>query len=166
LITFITNSKNKLGSKNLKDRLEEVMEITTELKILVGYFYFSGINELYETLRKLYKENKLSQEHIKILVGMFDNKDKNIESKDRFIRDLICSIQRHLIYSAETVFNRIQQGSNEYDIIDMIDIKEKQIEFFIELLKKKIVVIKKTVQDNHSKLYLFKTNKTSAPIFL
>jgi HKD family nuclease len=166
LITFITNSKNKLGSENLKDRLQEVIEISTELKILVGYFYFSGINELYETLRKLYKENKLSQEHIKILVGMFDDKDKNIENKDRFIRDLICSIQRHLIYSAETVFNKIQQGSNEDDIINMIAIKEKQIKFFIELLEKKIVVIKKTEQNNHSKLYLFKTREILTPYLL
>jgi len=169
LITFITNSKDKLGSKNLKDRLQEVIEISTELKILVGFLHFSGINELYEILRKLYEENKLSQGQIKILVGLFynigksNNKDTDIE-KD-LIRELICSIRESLIYSAETVFDRSQYILDENDIFDMIAIKEKQIKIFIELLKKKIVIIKKTRQKNHSKLYLFKTNETSVPHF-
>jgi hypothetical protein len=171
LITFITNSKNKIGSKNLKDRLQEIIEISTEVKILVGFFHLSGINELYETLRKLHEEDKLSQEHIKILVGLY-NKDKNIRSEDKFIKDLICSIKQDLIYSAKAVFNKSRKDSNKEDdinmddILNMIDIKEKQIKFFIELLKKKIVVIKKTRQKNHSKLYLFKTREILTPYLL
>jgi hypothetical protein len=36
----------------------------------VGFFYFSGVQALYETLKELEKEGKLKEEHIKVLVGL------------------------------------------------------------------------------------------------
>jgi uncharacterized protein YjgD (DUF1641 family) len=57
---FITNT----GSKNLKKRLIELIQKSDELKFLVGFFYFSGIRELYEGL----KDN--SNVRIKALVGL------------------------------------------------------------------------------------------------
>jgi hypothetical protein len=48
---FITNS----GNKSLQSRLKELVGISKELKFLVGFFYFSGIKELYETLKELYE---------------------------------------------------------------------------------------------------------------
>ncbi|GAB6183313.1 phospholipase D-like domain-containing protein [Thermodesulfovibrio hydrogeniphilus] len=44
---FITNS----GYKNLKKRLIDLIQKSEELKFLVGFFYFSGIRELYEGLK-------------------------------------------------------------------------------------------------------------------
>ena len=69
MITLITNN----GDNNLKSRLQELLRISEEVKILVGYLYFSGIKELNEILKKLYDEGKLSQGHIKILVGLYNN---------------------------------------------------------------------------------------------
>ncbi len=63
---FITNSK----SKTLKKRLTELIRNSEELKFLVGFFYFSGIRELYESLKE--KEDIF----IKVLVGL--NVDKNV----------------------------------------------------------------------------------------
>ncbi|MCS7091846.1 MAG: methyltransferase domain-containing protein, partial [Patescibacteria group bacterium] len=40
-----------------------------------GFFYFSGIQEIYKELKKLYDEGKLKEEHLKILVGL--DIDKN-----------------------------------------------------------------------------------------
>jgi len=90
LSTFITNH----GNKDLKRRLQELIEISRELKFLVGFFYFSGIKEFYETLKELYNKGKLSQEHIKILVGL--NVDKGnyglyeaaikLKSKDEYFQ--------------------------------------------------------------------------------
>lgn len=150
--TFITNHENK----DLKSRLKELIEISGELKFLVGFFYFSGIKEFYETLIKLYEEGKLLQEHIKILVGLnvdkgnyglyevsTEFKDKN---KDKYIQALINSVK--------TAFT-----SSELDTEEIY----QQVEFFIKLLEEKIIVIKKTKEPNHSKLYLFKTNEKSAP---
>ena len=44
---FITNSK----ARTLKKRLDELIQHSKELKFLVGYFYFSGWRELYESLK-------------------------------------------------------------------------------------------------------------------
>ena len=56
---FITNSK----SRTLKKRLDELIHHSQELKFLVGFFYFSGWRELYESLKS---QNDLT---IKLLVG-------------------------------------------------------------------------------------------------
>ena len=58
--SFITNS----DSKNLKKRLIELIQKSEELKFLVGFFYFSGIRELYKGL----KDNP--DQKIKVLVGL------------------------------------------------------------------------------------------------
>src|SRR3989338_10380791 len=63
---FITNSQ----ARTLKKRLEELITKSKELKFLVGFFYFSGIRELYESI----KAKKDIQ--IKALVGL--NVDKSI----------------------------------------------------------------------------------------
>jgi len=150
LSTFITNH----GNKDLKRRLQELIEISRELKFLVGFFYFSGIKEFYETLKKLYDERKLSQEHIKILVGL--NVDKgnyglyevatNLKSKNEYFQALINSVK--------TAFT-----SQELDNQDIYE----QAKFFVKLLEEKIIVIRKTREPNHSKLYLFKTEERTAP---
>ena len=44
---FITNS----GTENLEKRLRELIKESKELKFLVGFFYFSGIRELYESIK-------------------------------------------------------------------------------------------------------------------
>ena len=45
--TFINNTENKI----LKDRISQLIGISKELKFLVGFFYFSGIRELYESIK-------------------------------------------------------------------------------------------------------------------
>src|SRR3989344_108189 len=47
MTNFITNEKGK----DLKKRLVELIENSKELKFLVGFFYFSGIAELYESIK-------------------------------------------------------------------------------------------------------------------
>ena len=44
---FITNE----AGKSLNERLIELIESSDELKFLVGFFYFSGLTELYEGLK-------------------------------------------------------------------------------------------------------------------
>lgn len=47
--TFITNR----DEKSLKERLKTLISKSEELKFLVGFFYFSGLNKLFETLKSL-----------------------------------------------------------------------------------------------------------------
>src|SRR4030043_161337 len=57
---FITNEK----TKTLKKRLSELIEHSEELKFLVGFFYFSGWGEIYESLKDR------DDLEIKVLVGL------------------------------------------------------------------------------------------------
>jgi len=57
---FITNSKEG----DLRKRLIELIQRSDELKFLVGFFYFSGIRELYKGLKEK------PDQKIKVLVGL------------------------------------------------------------------------------------------------
>ncbi len=143
--TFITNS----SEKSLKKRLKDLISQSEELKFLVGFFYFSGIKELYETLKKLYEDGKLKEEHIKILVGL--NVDKGNFGIYETARKLKIFNQNRLkedfFYSLKTAFT-----SEELDKKEVYE----QVEFFLKLLQEKKLVIRKTKEPNHAKLYLFK----------
>ena len=56
---FITNKEKKLG-----ERLGELIGLSRELRVLVGFFYFSGIKALHEALTA----NKAIK--LRILVGL------------------------------------------------------------------------------------------------
>lgn len=146
--TFITNSKEKV----LKKRIQDIISKSEELKFLVGFFYFSGIKELYETLKTLYHENKLRTEHVKILVGLEVDKDaygiyevaktRKSLNDNQLIQDFLESLKTAL--TSEELDNE-----KAYE----------QIDFFISLLEEKKLVIRKTRKPNHAKLYLFKMNE-------
>jgi len=139
---FITNSPEK----TLEERLKILIKYSKELKFLVGFFYFSGVRTLYEALKELEKEGRLKEEHIKILVGLSVDKgvyglyelahgnEGDEEIKNRFLQSL------------ERVFT-----SEEFDKKEIYE----QVEFFLKLLKEEKLVIRKTREPNHAKLYLF-----------
>jgi len=139
---FITNSK----TTNLKNRLLELIEKSKELKFLVGFFYFSGMKELYDGLKKN------PEVDFKVLVGM--NVDKTVrglveyEESDKYMSD------------EEKTYNFIDDikksiNTDEFDTQDFYD----QVEFFIELIRKNKLQIRKTFDPNHSKLYIFKLSQ-------
>ena len=151
LKNFITNSGT---SKTLGERINELISRSEELKFLVGFFYFSGIGEFYDTLKKLYDEGKLKEEHIKVLVGLYVDKgnyglyevSKKVLNKNEYVEELINSIK--LAFTSE-----------ELDTEEIYN----QAEFFIKLLEERKLVIRKTREPNHSKLYLFKIDEISTP---
>jgi len=81
---FITNSQEKM----LEERLKTLIKCSTELKFLVGFFYFSAIRPLYEKLKEIdtqkvdqilsltqspdYEINKEKQEKVKELEKEID----------------------------------------------------------------------------------------------
>jgi ERCC4-related helicase len=139
MANFITNS----GVGNLKDRISQLISKSEELKFLVGFFYFSGIKELYEGL----KNNPSAK--LKILVGL--NVDKItyglIELADR---DSNISDQEKL----DIFFKSLETSINSHDF----DTREfyEQVKFFIDLIKEDRLIIRKTYKPNHAKLYIFK----------
>lgn len=145
---FITNE----GLKIFEERLKILIKNSKELKFLVGFFYFSGINKLYETLKEMYKNNELETEHIKILVGLYVDADNygiyEVARKKPYLQENSKEIIIQTFFeSVKKAFN-----SNEMDNKDFYE----QVDFFIKLLEEEKLVIKKTREPNHAKLYLFK----------
>ncbi len=136
---FITNS----GTAHLKKRLMELIQKSDELKFLVGFFYFSGIRELYEGLKK----NPNTK--INVLVGLSvdktnkgilelaepDNQLPDDERIDKFLQSVKKSI-----------------NTEEFDTKEFYE----QVKFFISLIKEDKLRIRKTYNPNHAKIYIFK----------
>lgn len=136
---FITNQ----DTKKLKGRIFELIKTSQELKFLVGFFYFSGISELYEGLKE---RNDLD---IKVLVGLdvdkyihglveYGDETKDLTDEER-VNNFFISIVKSI-------------NSDEFDT----DIFYKQVKFFLGLIKDDKLIIRKTFKPNHSKLYIFK----------
>ena len=134
---FISNSANQ----TLKSRLKTLIAKSEELKFLVGFFYFSGIRELYESLKE--KEN-LS---LKVLVGL--NVDKAIWG--------LAEYRTGTYQNEEEVFAFFESIKKSFNTDDF-DTKEfyEQVRFFIKLLLEDRLIIRKTEHPNHAKLYIFK----------
>ncbi len=136
---FITNS----GAENLKKRLVELITKSEELKFLVGFFYFSGIRELYQGL----KDNP--DVKIKVLVGL--NVDKNNYGLLEY-----AELENELSDEERTYkfFGSIKKSINT-EYFDKKDFYE-QVKFFLSLIREDRLIIRKTYNPNHAKLYIFK----------
>jgi len=137
---FITNS----NAKDLKERLSEIIGVSKELKFLVGFFYFSGISELYDSL----KANP--DVELKILVGL------DVDFLNRDLVEYAYGSNQSDEAKLNGFFNSIRKSINS----DSFDSKEfyEQVRFFINLIQNYKLLIRKTFNPNHSKLYLFKFN--------
>lgn len=136
---FITNS----GVDNLKGRLIELIEKSKELKFLVGFFYFSGIRELYDSIK--INDNVT----IKILIGLYvdntnygimeyaDTEDNKSDEEKRY-----------------RFLNSIKKSLNS----ETFDTKEfyEQVKYFVKLINENRLIIRKTYNPNHAKVYIFK----------
>lgn len=139
---FITNSEQK----RLGDRLVTLISQSKELKFLVGFFYFSGINELYESL----KSNQSVQ--LRVLVGLEVDKGVfgvvehgNISSElsnDEVVSNFLSSTRKSI-------------NAEAFDTQQFYE----QVRFFIDLMKSGRLAIRKTLTPNHAKLYIFKLNE-------
>ena len=146
---FITNTDKTIS---LKDRLQKLIGASSELKILVGFFYFSGWQEIYQ---KLQENDKVK---LKILVGLqvdkylsgiveVENKDDSLSREEYFTQ---------FIKSLGYAINNAEMDNEEF---------YNQIEFFIKLLEDGRLTIKKTLNPNHAKVYLFKLDSQFQDLF-
>lgn len=142
MTNFITNS----GASNLKNRLSELILKSDELKFLVGFFYFSGLKELYESL----KEN--SNVVLKILVGL------NVDTFNYELIEYSDQEDKKGVLSNEEIYNKFCYSLKKSINTDNFDTKDfyDQSKFFINLIKNGYLTIRKTVRPNHAKLYIFK----------
>lgn len=142
---FITN-KNKL----LKDVVNDILPTTQKLDLLVGYFYFSGFQELVD---------KVKDKDLRILVGM--DIEREILGKVRQYREFTTQFQNN---DKNSTISRQNLRDNYYEDFvrifndtDFFDSEDKILSFKIYLGKIRAgsLEIRKTKDPNHAKLYLF-----------
>ncbi len=146
MTNFITNE----AGKDLKRRLIELIENSKELKFLVGFFYFSGIAELYESIKDR-QDIKMN-----VLVGL--NADKGVHGLFEYSENTNLSKREKV----KNYFGSVKSSlaSDEFDNEDF----EKKILFFIDLINSGQLQIRKTLEPNHAKLYIFKIKDSLATI--
>ena len=136
---FITNT----GEKTLKKRLGELIEHSGMLKFLVGFFYFSGWGQLYDTLKGR------DDIEIRILVGLdVDKRLFRTMEAAKEMAELSGDEKADLFF--ESLLNAINS--------ERMDTEEfyRQVEFFVSLIVQNKLQIRKTAEPNHAKLYIFK----------
>ncbi|MFZ2357241.1 MAG: helicase-related protein [Candidatus Omnitrophota bacterium] len=136
---FITNT----DSKDLKKRLIELIQKSDELKFLVGFFYFSGIRELYKGLKEK------PDQKIKVLVGL------NVDSTNYGVLELAGQDNQQSDEEKSYKFFQSVKKSLNTENFDTEEFYE-QVRFFIQLIRDDKLMLRKTYNPNHAKLYLFK----------
>jgi len=134
---FITNTE-----KLLSEVINNILPSAKSLYFLVGYFYFSGFEEIYKNIQ---------DKNVKLLIGLDAEKDIFNKIKEYEIIDQINQsrgeVRKKFNQNFITIFNDT----------DYFDTPQKQEAFriFIEKIKNGTLEIRKTLKPNHSKLYLF-----------
>ena len=139
---FITNT----DAESLKERLIELISKSEELKFLVGFFYFSGIRELYSELKKNPKVV------LKVLVGL------NVDRHNYQLIEYASENEQKGSLTNEELSQRFFDSLKKSINTEQFDTKEfyEQVRFFVNLIKVNRLIIRKTYKPNHAKLYLFK----------
>ncbi len=131
---------NQQTDTTLEARLRELLPLVKEFKILVGYFYFSGLDIIYDVL----KNNQ--NIHLKVLVGLEVGKSdhgiyeyglqQNMSREEQF---------NAFVNSLKTVFNSKEFDNQEF---------EEKARFFLNMMQDGKLDIRKTAEPNHAKLYI------------
>lgn len=139
---FITNR----GTTQLKTRLIELIKASKELKFLVGFFYFSGLRELIDTLKA--NENLT----LKILVGLrIDAQNYGlVEYAERGGKSKLERIEDY----QDSVL--IALNNDDFDNQEFYE----QAEFILQQIIVGKIIIRKTLKPNHAKLYLFELQES------
>jgi len=152
--TFITNS----SEKSLRRRLKPLFTQSEELKFLIGFFYLSSIKELYETFKEPKNRGRLKRDHLKIFIEL--NVDKFLHSIYEYSKTLKFFSEE---IAKKEFFNSIKMAFTSQDV-DNQDFYI-QAKFFIELLEKEKLVLRKTKNLTTPNFIFFKFNKVVRQVF-
>lgn len=135
---LITNT-----DKLLEEVINSILPTSDNLRFLVGYFYFSGFEQLVDEI----KDKK-----VKILIGM------QVERKILGTVRQYFELENKTNYSRQDIkdsfFQNFVSLFNETDFFDSRR-KIQAFKVYLEKIKDGTLEIKKTKDPNHAKLYLF-----------
>lgn len=137
---FITNNETSL-SYTIKNLINQ----SKALDFLVGFFFFSGFGQIYKEVEDI---------PLRILVGM----DADVDVSNR-IREYLTYFPEDQIPDSKVVLQQrwFDQVVNVVSKTDSIDTSETQQAFrvFKQKLLNGSLEVRKTLEPNHSKMYLF-----------
>lgn len=137
MATLVTNQQ-----EFLTEVIQNILPDSKNLYFLVGYFYFSGFEEIYE---------QVGDKHLKILVGMNIEKDLSNNIKEFFV---LQELNQSRLEIKKNYYKSFVDIFNDTDFFDS-DRKIKAFKAFLKKIKEGSLEIKKTTSPNHSKMYLF-----------
>ncbi|MDD3536436.1 MAG: helicase-related protein [Candidatus Cloacimonetes bacterium] len=135
--TIITNQTDFLATV-----FEDILPASDKLYFLVGYFYFSGFQEIY---------SQLADKELKILVGM--NIERDLANKIREFYTIGESEQSRLKIKQD-YFKSLVEIFNNTDFFDNAQ-QMSAFEIFYQKIQNGSLEIRKTQYPNHAKMYLF-----------
>ena len=138
---FITNKEHVLS-----EVINSILPNCDNAYFLVGYFYFSGFAQLHERLRNV---------NLKVLVGL--EVERNIINGIKEVENFTTSDK-----SRDQVRNDLYEGFVDiYNNTDFFDSEEQTAKFrlFLEKIENGTLEIRKTLDPNHAKLYLFQNRE-------
>lgn len=151
----ITGVQSKTGAKHslitnqerlLSDVMNNILPSSQNLYFLVGFFYFSGFEEIYKNI-----EDK----DLRILVGLDIEKDLKNKVREFEVIDAV----NHSRGEIKQKFNKsLIQLFNDTDFFDS-ELKQEAFRLFLNKIKNGTLEIRKTVEPNHAKLYLFENKE-------
>lgn len=137
---FITNNETALSTT-----VTNLIHQSKALDFLVGFFFFSGFSQIYKEVRDI---------PLRILVGM----DADVDVANR-IREFITYFPENQVMESKVVLQKrwFNQVVNVVGKTDAIDTAETQEAFrvFKQKLLNGTLEVRKTLEPNHSKMYLF-----------
>lgn len=142
-------SINNEKDNNLSDVIKKILPSTDRIDTLVGYFYFSGFQEIYK---------ELVDKQVRILVGMeIDQQILNkissidINELDNYLRPAASSSKT---ISRENYYNEFVTIFNKTDYFDSNESLDA-FEIFVKKIRNGTLEIKKTSSNQHGKFYIF-----------
>ncbi|MBU2540680.1 MAG: helicase [Candidatus Omnitrophica bacterium] len=138
---FITNQ-----DRLLSDVVNNILPSSKNLYFLIGYFYFSGFEEVYKNVK---------DKEIKILVGLEIEHD--ITNKIREF-EIIQEVNTSGGKIKDSYFKSLVKLFNDTDFFDS-HVKQEAFKIFLDKIKDGSLEIRKTRQPNHAKLYIFENQE-------
>ncbi|MDD2229772.1 MAG: helicase-related protein [Candidatus Cloacimonetes bacterium] len=126
----------------LNEIIRDIVPCSENLYFLVGYFYFSGFEEIYK---------EVGDKHLKILVGMNIEKDLSNNIKEYFV---LQELNQSRLEIKQNYYKSFVEIFNDTDYFDS-DERITAFRMFLEKIKNGTLEIKKTATPNHAKMYLF-----------
>jgi len=138
---FITNQERLLS-----DVVNNILPSAERLYFLIGYFYFSGFQEIYK---------QVADKEVKMLVGLEIERDLANRIKEFQVIQEINAPRGKI---RESYYKSLVQLFNNTDFFDSRE-KQDAFKLFLEKMKNGTLEIRKTLQPNHAKLYIFENKE-------